>query len=513
MSRSVPWLTILCLVVGWLLAPASARAWPHEGTEVHPGMIYRHLSGPIEIPGSGVSDQEIFILYVDTWSGAISFVATRPGDRGITVSTFAERYGVQGAINTNFFGGGFNPCGLMVGEGEVWGDAYHHVPGGRCSDSVGFSEVNRVSFFDSWDLLHGPPPDGLRQVVTGMPTVVRDGAVVDEATITSSDYPSHMATAQPRTALCWHEDRRTVALVVVDGRASGRIGMRGITLGRFLRHNLGCRRGVAFDGGGSSTMFVRGQPGYGGRPAGIVNRTSDGSERAVCCHLGVRVDPDGAMWRAEWVEQSPYPDVEAGALFELWVRYRNLGRRTWRAGGDWPVRLGTDEPQDRESPFFLDGDWISPSRPTAVESETPPGEVGTFRFTARAPDEPGTYRESFNPVAEGGGWMRPTWMFWDITVTEPGIGPDGDADADGDFDTDNDDDLDADLDALYDSGPAPDADRIDAGDTEGDPDADGSGEADSNPRWTPGLKGGCQVAAGATGPRATSWLIAIFAFR
>ncbi|MCS6798763.1 MAG: phosphodiester glycosidase family protein [Myxococcota bacterium] len=291
------------------LVPAVARAWPHEGREVHPGIIYRRFSGPIEIPGSGTSQQEIFVLYVDTHDPRISFVATRPDIRMRTLSSFAELHDVAAAINTNYFASGGQSCGLMVGEGITWTDSYH-LPS-RCSDSVGFAG-RRVVFFDSFDILNGPPPPGVTDVATGMPTVVRDGVVVDQSIIESSDYPSHMASAHPRTGLCMHEDGRTLLLIVVDGRATGRTGMRGITFGRFARHVLGCRQAVMMDGGGSSTMYVRGEPGFEGRPPGIVNRTSDGRERVVCCHLGVRVapapdPPDGGTGPGE-------PDAGVGAL-------------------------------------------------------------------------------------------------------------------------------------------------------------------------------------------------------
>ncbi|GAB4209039.1 MAG: hypothetical protein OHK0013_28050 [Sandaracinaceae bacterium] len=308
----------LAAVMASLVVPSAARAWPHEGTEVYPGLIYRRFSGPIDIPGSGVSEQEIFVVYVDTADPRVSFVATRMDARMRTVSSFAASTGAEVAINTNYFAGGGQSCGLMVGEGGTWTDSYH-LPS-RCSDSIGFSG-RVVSFFDSFDVLNGPPPAGVTEVATGMPTVVRDGVVVDQAIIESADYPSHMATANPRTGICLHEDGRTLALIVVDGRAPGRTGMRGITFGRFARHVLGCQRAVMLDGGGSSELFVRGQPGFEGRPEGVVNRTSDGRERTVCCHLGVRVDEsiapdagpppvDAAVISADAAVEAP----DAGAL-------------------------------------------------------------------------------------------------------------------------------------------------------------------------------------------------------
>ncbi|MCX7808617.1 MAG: phosphodiester glycosidase family protein, partial [Deltaproteobacteria bacterium] len=326
------------------------------------------------------------------------------------------------AINTNYFSTpGFASCGLMAGEGEVWRDSYHHLPNGKCSDTIGFTDGNEVSFFDSWLILHGPLPPLVRQVATGMPTVVREGVVVSEAELSSSDYPSHLQSPNPRTGICLHEDRRTVIFIVVDGRAAGRTGMRAITFGRFAKHILGCWQAIMLDGGGSSTMYVRGEPAEGDRAPGVVNRTSDGSERVVAAHLGVQAHPDRSFWRAEYVDQSALAPLRPGQRFELWVRFRNTGLRPWVADGPHPIRLGTDEPMDRPSAWFVEGAWIAPHRPTAVEATTNPGDIGTFRFEARAPSRPGRYIETFAPLVEGITWMRPARVVWEITVMEPPI--------------------------------------------------------------------------------------------
>lgn len=406
------------------LLPGAAGAWPFEGDEVHPGVIYRRFSGSIDIPGSGVSTQEIFVLYVDTANPAVSFAASRPGDRGMVTSRFAEVSGAKAAINTNFFGGGYASCGMAMGEGELWTGSYHDIAGSKCSDSVGVTRLNDVSFFDSWDTLNGPAPAGVADIVTGMPTIVRGGVIGDEAALNSGEYPSHMATANPRTGVCMHEDGTTFVMIIVDGRSSGRTGMRIITFARFMKHILGCRDGVNLDGGGSSTMYVEGQPGFEGRPDGIVNKTSDGHERTVCCNLGVRVDPEAKWYAAELTDQAADPAVGAGEVFELWAKYRNTGRRPWPSEGAGRVLLGTDDPRDRESPFYLSGDWVSPARAAAVGAPVAPGEEGTFTFGAAAPAAGGDFVEAFTPVVEGGPWMDPAVVEWGIAVADPE--PDGD---------------------------------------------------------------------------------------
>jgi hypothetical protein len=150
-----------------------------------------------------------------------------------------------------------------------------------------------------------------------------------------------MSAANPRTGVCIHADGRSFVLIVVDGRAPGRTGMRGITFGRFARHVLGCERAVMLDGGGSSELFVRGQPGFEGRPAGVVNRTSDGVERTVCCHLGVRIDEAIAPDAGTSVFDAGQPSADAS------VDALDAGASSPDSGVvDPPGRLDASRPPD-----------------------------------------------------------------------------------------------------------------------------------------------------------------------
>jgi hypothetical protein len=407
-------------VMGPLLHVSVASAWPHEGDEVHPGLIYRRLEGPVKVQGSGALHQVVHILYVDAWNSALSFVAPRPDDRNLTISQFADRYQVQAAINANYFDIDRRSCGLAAGEGEVWPDSYNHLPWGRCSDSVGFSEFNDVVFFDSYEQLTGPLPPGVDTVVTGMPTLVRHGEITDASAFSSTDYPPNLTKRNPRTALCTHSDDRTVVMVVVEGRAplQGRAGMTGIVLARFMRDVLGCQNAVALDGGGSSVMFVRGQQAHGEQLPGLVSRIPRGDERRLGNHLGIRIVDGSSLWAAEIVDQSPVPSVVAGETFDLWVRYRNSGRRTWQREGPWPVALVTDDPEEHLSLLYAEEEWITPMSPILVEETTLPGELGTFLFRAVAPSEPGIYPLVVSPVAHGAGRLNAPSVRWELVVDE-----------------------------------------------------------------------------------------------
>ena len=115
----------------------------------------------------------------------------------------------------------------------------------------------------SWD----PGWPGVMEMVGGMPLLVKDGDVVAK-----NDCGTYFCERNPRTAIGTTADGR-VLLVTVDGRAPGlSLGMTLVGLAREME-SLGATWAVNLDGGGGSTMWVRGQ--------GIVNRPSDGSERPV----------------------------------------------------------------------------------------------------------------------------------------------------------------------------------------------------------------------------------------
>ncbi len=110
----------------------------------------------------------------------------------------------------------------------------------------------------------------------GAPLLVEDGQVVLGACTTS------LCHRHPRTAVGLTADGR-VLLVVVDGRQPRySVGMTLAELAR-LMVSLGARWAMNLDGGGSSVMVVQGE---------VVNRPSDGAERAVSSALLLLAGPD-----------------------------------------------------------------------------------------------------------------------------------------------------------------------------------------------------------------------------
>lgn len=147
----------------------------------------------------------------------------------------------------------------------------------------------------------------------------------------------------------------------------------------------------------------------GGRGAATTNNTQiDGSNNSSSPAVG--------SYNAQYVTQgprsgagSPNYTLSRGQKATLWVNYVNTGNKTWSKTGANPVHLGTTGPQDRGSAFFA-GNNV---RSRLVQQSVAPGATGTFIVTITAPQTPGTYTESFQPLTEYITWMgNPvTWTF------------------------------------------------------------------------------------------------------
>jgi len=139
---------------------------------------------------------------------------------------------------------------------------------------------SHVSVGDTLQLVLNMTP-GLPNVTALMgafPRIVKDGQNYAVQGYTEEGGPSHAPDRHPRTAGGFSEDSTKLYLVTVDGRATHSIGMNLTQLADFLIHELGVYQAVNFDGGGSTTMIVRGQ---------IMNTPSDASERTVANSIQV----------------------------------------------------------------------------------------------------------------------------------------------------------------------------------------------------------------------------------
>jgi hypothetical protein len=242
-------------------APSSAAgddAW----TDPFPGVQRLHRTTPT---------QDIHALVVDLCAPGVTVRATGPNERERTVPGFADAINAEAAINGDFFSfATYSPTGPAVHNGNVWG-----------GDDNTF--VAPLAFGPGEALLapngqQDGPPAWATEVVSGHPSIVVGGSIRENASY-------ELCTARhPRTAAGLSEDRRTLVLAVVDGRATDRIGMTCAELAA-LMIELDAHDAVNLDGGGSSTMWLAG--------AGVINHPSDGVPRVVANHLAIRATGAG----------------------------------------------------------------------------------------------------------------------------------------------------------------------------------------------------------------------------
>ncbi len=131
---------------------------------------------------------------------------------------------------------------------------------------------------------------GVMDVMGGVPMLMQGGSIV--ATNCSAD----LCKRHPRTGVGRRTDGKLL-LVVVDGRrAKWSVGYTLLEFAQLFKW-LGATDALNLDGGGSSTMVVKGA---------IKNRPSDGSERAIVNSLLVLPGKDAA-------EPTPTTGFQAGA--------------------------------------------------------------------------------------------------------------------------------------------------------------------------------------------------------
>ncbi len=136
-----------------------------------------------------------------------------------------------------------------------------------------------------------PVAGNIRDLAGGYPVMIRNNKL---QTITPSGGYEHVVENHPRTCIGYNSDRTKAIILVCDGRSSISSGMTVSMLAHVMKQ-LGCSDALNYDGGGSTEMYSY--------DFGIINRPSDGSERAV---------PD-AVWA---VSIAPADDTPVKIAFE-----------------------------------------------------------------------------------------------------------------------------------------------------------------------------------------------------
>ena len=189
------------------------------------------------------------------------------------IAAMAERIGALAGINAAFFSMGCEPLCLLASEGRTiaqshMGKGPQRTLGWYADDPLGWAWVDED--------LNWP---GVDFAVAGYPSLVRAG----EAWVDPADTSSFQTHRHPRSAI-GVTAQGAILLVAVDGRTELSAGVTMDELAA-LMVKLGAVDAVNLDGGGSTTLWIR-----GAWPGGVVNHPSD-NEQAD--HLGARAVSDG----------------------------------------------------------------------------------------------------------------------------------------------------------------------------------------------------------------------------
>ncbi len=249
-------MTRLPLATGFVLAAALSGA-TERTTRPYPGVIHIHRF-------DGVQDYHLVTLA----PRAMEVVATDPDHAWAVVSEFAKKAGAQVAINANFFSK-TESCGVTAGDGRLWTAVYE-----GCPMTMAFFRDGQALIVES-QIRKGGALSGatlLAAAVSGRPRLVEDSRP-------SATLERFASVRHPRTALGLRKDG-TLLILVADGRREKALGFTGPDLSEiFLRERA--VNAINLDGGGSTTLYIEAE-------GGVQNTPSDGHERVVVNHLGVR---------------------------------------------------------------------------------------------------------------------------------------------------------------------------------------------------------------------------------
>lgn len=226
----------------------------------------------------------IHVLKINMKTNGLRVVITPPDDpnsdqplRARTTSQFLEEFDLDIAVNGDGFspwwsrgladyyphvGDPVAPRGDAASRGQVYWHAQEPFP------TLYISSRNGLSF---------DAPNKLYDAISGETRLVMGGSPVDGLT----DPELH-----PRTAIGYSQNGKFLYIVVVDGRQP--FYSQGMTLAELadLMVKLGAQDAMNLDGGGSSTLVIRGADGEPRLLNSPIDQYIPGRERPVANHLG-----------------------------------------------------------------------------------------------------------------------------------------------------------------------------------------------------------------------------------
>mgnify|MGYP001285112990 CR=1 FL=1 len=230
----------------------------------------------------------LHLMVIDLQTANLEFLVTPSSNsNGVictrTTSKFLDEFKLNFAVNAD---------GFTYLDATTFPPAAYCSKGGDVVKTAGFA-ASRGTVYSSQttiqpeiyisarnQILVDSPPGKVFNAFAGERMVVKKGAMVENLAA---------ALANPRTALGLNQNGRWLSLFVIDGRQDGY--SEGVTFPEManLMISYGIYTGVNLDGGGSSTMIIKGVDGK----ARILNSPIDlgvpGRQRAVANHLGLYI--------------------------------------------------------------------------------------------------------------------------------------------------------------------------------------------------------------------------------
>jgi len=214
------------------------------------------------------SDQAIYVVETDTTAGRFE-IGVAAGDKAIVTSAYAAGEGVLAAINGTFFNmeKGYNVHYVKVDDTVV--SVTDENEYGIRATGV-FTATGEAVDIASW----GPEREDAGYL-NAEDAIVTGTLLTDNGKDIAIDSTNFNKNRHPRSLLGITGEGH-VLFIAVDGRQSGYADGMSLFELRQLARSLGCTEILNLDGGGSTTLYVKGEG-----VSGVVNKPSGRAERPV----------------------------------------------------------------------------------------------------------------------------------------------------------------------------------------------------------------------------------------
>lgn len=218
-----------------------------------------------------------------------NYIANSSETQGRTVSQFVKAYGVQVAVNANFF----SPEEYYLPEGTAMRVDGLSISEGHLVSSPNFGRAACV-LFDTANIgriVHTNWPavstNGVLNAIAGDYPILVRGVNIGRQYLSQGGF---IHATNPRTALGLSQDGKTLFLMCIDGRQDHSTGAYDYETGAWMLL-VGAHDAVNLDGGGSATMAMLSSTGQPMRLNYSSAVADSGRERTVGSHFGVYAKP------------------------------------------------------------------------------------------------------------------------------------------------------------------------------------------------------------------------------